>query len=82
MLRYDYKKKLQLDRFIKFIDGSLGQGKLVEMTVVYTLREVVKVMKMGFNFYYKANSQQKSYTSVFKTSFVEERVFGSKRSLL
>jgi hypothetical protein len=51
------------------------------MKIVYTVREIVKVMKLSFNFYYKSNSQN-LFFSIFKPNFILERIYASKKELL
>lgn len=38
---------------MKFIDNILAQGKLLEVRAVYNVRDVIKIIKLSFNFYYK-----------------------------
>lgn len=70
-----------MDKFIKFVDTIITQGKFIEMKVIYTLREIPKVIKLSFNFYYK-HSSQNQYLSLLKPNFILERIYSSKRELL
>jgi len=38
VLRYDYKKKIGLDRFIKFAENCISTSQVPELRVIYTLR--------------------------------------------
>lgn len=69
IIRYDYKKKVGLERFMKFIDATITQGKFIEIKVIYIIREIVKVVKLSMNFYYKTTSQNQ-YISLFKPNFI------------
>ena len=68
-LRFDYKKKASVDRFSKFLEGVLSQGKFIEVKLLYSQRDILKVMKLGFNFYYR-NSPQSPIFSIFKPNFL------------
>jgi hypothetical protein len=84
VIRYDYKKKVELERLIKFVEGNVGQGRLMEVRAIYTVRDVTKLIKISPNFYYRnalsQNSQQ--YTSLFKMHYLHQRVFPSKKGIL
>lgn len=69
IVRYDYKKKVNMEKFMKFIDVTITQGKFIEIKVLYTVREIIKVMKISINFYYKSGSQN-GYQSIFKPNFI------------
>lgn len=51
------------------------------MKLLYSQRDILKVMKLGFNFYYR-NSPQSPYFSIFRPNFLAERVYSSKKDLL
>jgi hypothetical protein len=78
-LRFDYKKKLQLADFVKFLDYNLNQGRFLEVRVIHTVRDVTKLLKIGVNFYYRIGQ---AMASLFKTHYLLERVFPSKKDLL
>lgn len=80
-MRYDYKKKLNLERFVKFVDYNINQAKFMELRVIYNLRDVIKVMKVSFNFYYRPPNSN-TFLSLFKTNYILERIFSSKKDLL
>ena len=80
MLRFDYKKKITLQAFAKFIEHTIAMGKYIEIKIIYSFRDVIKVLKLSFNFYYKS-SDSKMY-SLFKACYIQERIFPSKKDLL
>lgn len=51
------------------------------MKLLYSQRDILKVMKLGFNFYYR-NSPQSPIFSIFRPNFLAERVYASKKDLL
>jgi hypothetical protein len=69
ILRFDYKKKMSLDRLIKFLDQSISQGKFIEMKLIYAVRDIPKVLKLSFNFYYRTTTQNQVF-SLFKPHYV------------
>lgn len=81
LLRFDYKKKITIDKFTKFIDYNIAQGKYIEIKIIYNLRDVIKVLKMSFNFYYKSSQESKVY-SLFKPNYIQERIYHSKKDIL
>lgn len=38
IIRFDYKRKIGIEKFIKFVDSAITQGKFMEMKVIYTQR--------------------------------------------
>lgn len=69
IIRFDYKKKTAIERFVKFVDSAISQGKFMEMKVIYTQREIIKVAKLSLNFYYKTASQN-VFASLFRPNFI------------
>ena len=51
----------------------------MEIRVLYVVRDVTKLLKVGFNFHYRKGQ---NYQSLFKMHYEHERVFPSKKSLL
>ena len=51
----------------------------MEVKIIYTVRDVTKVLKIGVNFHYKVAN--KPY-SLFKLHYPTQRVFSNKKDLL
>ena len=57
-LRFDYKRKFTLEQVTKFVEYCVSQQLLMEVRVVYQVRDIVKTLKVSLNYHYRAHSSK------------------------
>ena len=64
LLRFDYKKKFAMDKLVRFVDLSIGNGRVIQIKTLCKVREVVKTVDIALNIYFL--TQKNTFTPLFK----------------